>query len=375
MLCEFPNHPTGILSRKDRWRLFRKEDGGSYKIIRTLVLPFRKKNNIKRIVFYLSFALSSMIAALLMRRRDIIFASSPPIFHVFSALIAAKIKGAKFVLDVRDIWPDTAFHFKAIKGGRLMKWGSVLERRLYRDADLLTAVSRGTEETVSQRGGRGKTFVVYNGSSEDMLHWTGDVRGLRERLGWAGKFVVVYAGLMGLGQNLSAFLDNIASIDDDDILFSFIGDGPDKGKLMARAHELDLVNVQFMDLMPREKAIAITHAADAALVVLRESKFFESAIPSKFFDCMAAGKPVLTNVDGELRSLMEECGAGFYFSMSMKDSFKDAVSRLKEDNRLRAMMGESGRKFVQQRFLRSRIADEMVNLIESRLKCRAGDLT
>jgi glycosyltransferase involved in cell wall biosynthesis len=364
VICEFPNHPTGILSKRDRWRLFRVEKKDNYTVIRTFVLAFRKKNNMKRMLFYMSFAFSSFLAGVFVKRHDIVFSSSPPIFHVLSALFISKLKRSKFVLDIRDIWPDTALYFEAVTSQRLLKWGRVVEHKLYNDAELIFTVSSGLHGTISSRGAKGKVYISYNGSDEDMLEWSGDAGKMRENLGWSDKFVVVYAGLMGLGQKLTSLPDHIKQIDDSSVKFVFIGDGPEKSVLMEQAGEMRLSNMTFFELMPREQVTAYMHSADALLVILREADFFKSAIPSKFFDCMAAGKPVISNVDGELRNLMEQHGTGIYFSLDKAGSFGKAITILKNDPELRKRMGENGRRLVKDNFLRAHISDMTVKRIE-----------
>jgi len=364
VICEFPNHPTGILAREDRWRLFRVERNDSCRIIRTFVLTFARKNNIKRMLFYLSFSFSSFLAALFLKKHDVIFASSPPIFGVFSSLIAARLKRSRFVLDIRDIWPDSALEIKAVQSNRLLGWGSYLERKLYKHAKIIFAVSKGIKETIEKRGGAGKTYVIYNGSENDMLEWRGDVDEFRRSLGWNGIFVVCYAGLMGLGQDLTKIVPEIDLIGDDDIKFVLIGDGPCKTDLSREASKRNLENVEILDLMPRSRVIPYIHSADVMLVILRESDFFKSAIPSKFFDYMAAGKPVITNVDGELREILSSNNTGLYFSLKEKGSFARAIRLLKEDSTLRTEMGNNGKMVVKEKFLRSRLGDILAEKME-----------
>ena len=218
---------------------------------------------------------------------------------------------------------------------------------------------------ISARGGKGKVYLSYNGSNEDMLEWKGDRDVIRAKLGWADKFIVVYAGLIGLGQNLTELPGQIAEISDKKIQLVFIGDGPKKSALANRVAEMNLSNVTFLDLMAREEIIAYTHAADALLVVLIEADFFKSAIPSKFFDCMAAGRPVISNVNGELRDLMDEHQTGMFFSFNEKGSFKKAIEELKGSFDLRERLGKNGRRIVKERFLRSKTAADAVKRIEA----------
>lgn len=364
VVCEFPNYPSGRLSPKDKWRLFRVEDSGSYKIVRTFVITFTRKNNIKRMLFYLSFAFSSFIAALMLNRHDVVFASSPPIFHTFTAMIAAKLKRSKFVLDIRDIWPDAALEVEAIHNERLIKYGSYLERKIYKNAKIIFTTTKGFKKHIDSRGGKGKTIVSYNGSFEEILSWNGDEESFRRSHGWFRKIVITYAGLIGLGQDLSRLLPEISKLSQDELLFVFVGNGPGKFELEKNVKDLKLENVMMFDLLSIDNVIPFLHCSDVLLVMLRETEFFKIVIPSKFFDYMAAGKPIVSNVDGELREIMEKNNTGIYFSIKESDSFVKSIETLINNPERRKLMGENGKKLVANSFLRSKLAAESVKVIE-----------
>lgn len=365
VICEFPNHPSGMLAPGDRWRLFRVEDHGTHKIIRTFVLTSPQKSNIKRMLFYLSFSLSSFMAALFIKKHDLVFASSPPIFHVFTAMIIAGLKKSEFILDIRDIWPDIALEFDAVTNRHLLKWGGYLERKLYNNARVILTTTKGQKRTVEIRGGSGKAIVSYNGSDDDILNWPGDIKKLRKSLGWENKIVVCYAGLIGLGQNLTGLLPEISRIDGNNITFVFIGNGPGEYVLKSDISKTGLKNIEIRQMMPRSDVIPLIYASDIMIVILRESSFFNSTIPSKVFDYMAAGKPIITNVDGELREIVINNNAGLYFSLKEKGSFADAVQKLKDNFQLRNTMGSNGKKLVSEKFMRSKLNGKTIEYIEN----------
>ena len=364
VICEFPNYPTGRLRREDRWRLFRVERLENHRIIRTAVCTFRHKNNLKRLLFYISFAFSSLIAALIIPRHDIIFASSPPIFHAFTAMLAARIKGAKFVVDIRDVWPDTAKEFEAVENKRLLKYGSVMERMIYRRAKWIFTTTAGFKELIDLRGGDNKSSICYNGSFEELVCWKGDRGEFRKKLGWAGKIVIVYAGLIGIGQNLIDLLPEIQKIRRENLSFLFIGNGPQKDGLQQKIDEMRLTNILLMGMMPMRELLPYLEAADISLVILRESEFFRRVIPSKFFDSMAIGKPLLSNVDGELRALMEKYDTGKYFSLRETGSFGKALSRIVDNPVNFEEMRKNGRLLIKNQFLRSALTNSAVELME-----------
>ncbi len=372
VICQFPNYPTGILDKNDEWRLFRFEKKEDFTILRCFVLAFRKKNNIKRMLYYLSFAVSSFVAALWLRRRDVIFASSPPIFFVFGAMLAARLKRSRFVADIRDLWPDSAKEVEAVGSPRLLRWGGRLEKSIYEQADRLFTISAGLKKIIENRGGMGKTDVIYNGSVEDFVNWKKDIPKLRKKFGWQDRLVITYAGIIGLGQDLLSLLPELPKLKSRGILFNFIGDGPQKEILQAEISRVGLTNVEFHDHMPMEQAIDYICCSDIMLVILRECELFRSAIPSKFFDGMAAGLPIVTNVDGELRELLETNNAGIYFSLKQKGAFADAIMRLAADGELRNSMGKNGRRLVETSFLRKHQARKAVEMIESMVQQSAS---
>lgn len=368
VICEFPNHPGGRLAPEDKWRLFRISHEGSFKLVNTFVLVFREKNNIKRMLFYLSFAVSSFIAALILRKHDIIFVSSPPIFHAFSGALAAKIKRSRFVVDIRDVWPDAVTEVEAVNNGSMVKYGHFIEKWIYKSAGLILTTTEGFKELIELRGGKNKTHICYNGTFEKIIDNKEIEPDFREKICWKGKVVITYAGLIGLAQNLTGLLMEIKSLSIKDLLFVFIGSGPLKSDFIKMVSDLNLSNVQIINVMPLEQTIPYLYSSDILLVTLRERDFFKIVIPSKFFDCMAVGKPVLSNVDGELREIMEKNNTGLYFSLKELGSFKKAIETLinKPDTRIR--MGENGKRLVRERFLRSKLADEAVKLIEEKIE-------
>jgi colanic acid biosynthesis glycosyl transferase WcaI len=365
VVCEFPCYPSGVLQKSDKWKLFRRKKKDNYTILRTYILTFPQKNNIKRMLYYLSFALSSFFAILFLSRRDIVLASSPPIFFAYSSMIAAKIKRSKFIVDIRDLWPDTAKEVEAVSSGRLMKWGSYLERGLYRNAVGVFTVSEGIKGKIEKRGGAGKTSVVYNGSTEQILNWQGSVDELRAKLGWADKIVITYAGIIGLGQDIKAMLPQLIKIKRQDVVIVFIGEGPHKAELKQEIELAGAKHIKFYEPMSQAEVIPYLYASDILMVILREIPFFQSAIPSKFFDSMAVGKPVIANVDGEMRKIMEEHQTGLYFSAAIEGSLAQAVERLIGNSEIRRTMGDNGKKLVEEQFLRSKIADRAVLTLEN----------
>ena len=364
VICEFPNYPSGIMAKEDKWRLFRIERDLPYRVIRTFVIGTKCKNALTKLLFYISFALSSFCASLFVRKPDVIFTSSPPIFHALGSTLIAKIKKSRFVLDIRDLWPDTVREFNAMSNKTFMKWGAIFEKWLYLNSDLIVTVSQGIKAKIEARGGNGKCHLAYNGSFQSILEWNGSGRIGQEWRGFANETIIMYAGRIGLGQKLSDLIPSMLEMKESGCRFVIIGDGPDKNRIenILRKHATSSIilgnSVSSGDVIP------YLYAADILMVILKKGEFFKSALPSKFFDYMAAGKPILSNVDGELREIMETYNTGIYFAPDDPEAFKVAILTLINNPELMKTMGINGKKLVREKFLRSKIAEKAISVIE-----------
>ncbi len=365
IICGFPNYPGGILKKEDRRKLYRIEKNRDITIIRTYVFCSPKYDAISRAANQLSFALSSLIAGLLLPRNDIVVTSIPPLFHAFGAMIISKLKKSKFVLDFRDLWCDSAKALNAIKSSKMLRLLYWIESKLILHSDLIFVISRGMQELIIERGGGDKTRVIYNGADDDILCWKNEINTVRQMHGWENKFIICYAGILGLGQKAGLLIDLIPALAIENTIFLFIGEGPEKEKIKSKINSLNLKNAVVMDKKSRQEIISYIYAADIMLVLLDEIELFKVAIPSKFFDSMASGKPILTNVNGELKEILEKYDTGIYFSFKEKDAFFSSLHKLYNDKKLRDQMGANGKSLVSMKFRRVELGDKAINNIES----------
>ena len=364
VICEFSNHPNGVLAKEDKWKVYMVEDKGNHRIIRTFVIPFKKKNIITRLIFYSSFAISSFIAGLIVKKHDIVLSSSPPPFHVYLALLLSKIKRSKFVYDVRDLLTRAAQEMNVVNNGMILNLTKKIDACLYKNANILITVTQGFKKVISNEVNREKIFVIQNGSDIDMMNWDGNVENIRNKMGWENKIVVTFAGNIGVPQAIPKLIKEISTIEDDRLQFVLIGDGPLKDYVTRIANNSNLSNILLLGQIPRSEVIPLTHASDIMLISLEELEVFKITIPSKFYDSMAAGKPVLSNVDGELKNIMEKHKTGLHFSFNNSGSFKKSLMKLVDDERLRIEYGANGKSIVKERFLRNKLGDKFVDIIE-----------
>ncbi|MBW7995645.1 MAG: glycosyltransferase family 4 protein [Candidatus Glassbacteria bacterium] len=355
VITEVPNHPIGIVHEKYQGQLFIEEEYDGIRVIRVWVWAREKKNFANRILFYLSYMVMSFFAGLYFRGKyDIIFATSPPLFVGVSGYLLSIFKRGKFVLDVRDLWPAAATALGELSNRRIVEMAEKIEQILYNNADAIVAVTRGFCDFISNKvGGREKIHYIPNGTVVDLFVPQQTDKDLKKSLGLDGKFVVTFAGTLGIAQGLWSTLHAAKLLRHyDDIALLMIGEGPVKRSLIDLTRELRLNNVFFHSQVPINRITPYLNLSDVLLVSLKDDTVFDTFIPSKMFDFMACGIPIILSVDGEARRIFEEAEAGVYVSPENFYEMSDAIVQLYEDRELCRRLGENGRRFVIENFSR-----------------------
>lgn len=365
VLTEFPNHPHGVISEeyKGRWIAREKRDG--YHIIRVPVLVSPRKTFVTRLLFYLSFMVMSFIVGLTIRSRcDVLLATSPPIFVGLSGSILAAIKRAKFVLDVRDLWPAAAVELGELRARPAIRIAEHLESHLYRRAELITTTTKGFSRHISELT-RVRTEALPNGTDPEIFHPGRPEPSLRSRLGLNGKTVVGFAGLLGIAQDLEVILEVAAMLrNEKGLAFLFLGSGPMEDRLKDKVASMGLENVVLHRQVPVEQVTPYLLSCEILLVTLCDNPLFSMFVPSKVFDYMACERPVIVNVAGETERLVEQSRAGVVVPGGDPGALARAIKLLMEDDGLRAAMGRNGRAFVKAHYDRRVIGDRLAELLE-----------
>lgn len=367
ILAGIPNWPTGVVAPGYEGRRYVREEMDGMQVHRTWVYPTPNEGRWKRIGNHVSFLASAPVVAAARRiPADVVVATSPPLFAAMAGLSIARAKRVPFVFDVRDLWPDAIFALGQMQqpGVRgLLRW---LERRLYRAADTVVAVSPGFIEPIRGRGGR-RVEVIPNGADLEFFHPDQvTARPLRDEMGWVNHFVVLYAGTLGMAHGLMQVVDAAAATEAKDILFALVGDGADRERLERAVRERGLRNVQVLPLQPRERMPDLYRAADACLVSLRPIPLFDRFIPSKIFEIMACARPILAAVGGTPLDLVREAGAGLPVEQGSAHSLLGAVKQLRAlTPAARSEMGLRGRHWAEGHVDRVALATRYGALLDS----------
>ncbi len=285
---------------------------GKEKILFSPTVKMKKKTTVMRMLNNLSFALTSVFTSLKAGKADVVITTSPPPLVSFSGWLIAKLKGAKLVYDVRDIWPDVALEMGSFNENSVFcKVFEFIAGFMYKKADIITTVSPGKVEKIKQKlpeNMRGKVMLVPNGFDSAILESDTDSE-IIEKYRLNSGFKCVYIGNIGLAQGLSSVLDIAAQTKHKDAEFLLFGNGAEKEFLENNAKERKLDNVKFCGSVPHEKVYTLLTNSKLCYIPLKSSKMQDS-IPTKIYEALGVGCPILLAAEGDSRSILEESGMG-----------------------------------------------------------------
>ena len=375
VVTNFPNHPTGIVPETYRGRSFQIEEAHGLRILRCRTYATPNHGFAKRTLGHLVFMVESVLQATPhLRGTDVIVASSPTLFAAVSALVISRRLGVPYVIEVRDLWPAIFVDLGVIRNRLVIALLERLELFLYRQARVVVTVTRAFADDIARRGiDHAKLHVVPNGVDLAAFQPGPAEEALRARLGLADKLLVLYCGAHGISHALARILEVAARLQQDPrIHFLFVGEGAEKAALVERARALRLGNVSFREAVPREDVPALYRAADVCLVPLRAVPLFRSFIPSKMFEILACGRPILASLEGEAAEILAASGAALVVPPEDVGALAAAVTRLAADPALRAALASRGRAYVAEHFDRRRLASRYLGILEAALRHAPG---
>jgi glycosyltransferase involved in cell wall biosynthesis len=367
VLTGMPNHPTGVLPPEYRGAVRRRERRDGYRVVRTWLYATPNEGVLRKTLCHLSFMVSSMLlGGFAVGRADTVVVSSPTFFSIGSAWLLARLKRARLVVEVRDLWPAIFVELGVLTNRRVIRLLERLELAAYGAADQVVVVSDGFRQNLIERGvPAAKVHTIRNGVALDRFRPDSPGREeARARLGARpGDCLVLYAGTHGISHALPRVADAAALLTGQPVRLAFVGEGADKPRLERRVAELGLENVALAPAVPPVQVPALLAAADICLVPLRDVPLFSTFIPSKMFEYLAAGKPVIGSVTGEPAQILREARA---IVVPPEDSgaLAGAIASLAADPARRADMARQGRAYVERFFDRAELARQYRKILE-----------
>lgn len=343
-------------------RIVRSTEDGLV-VWRTYATPGYGRDLRSRLANYLSFAFWALVAGLRAKRPAVVVASSPSLPAAAGAAVVAFVRRAPLVLEVRDLWPDSAVAMGLIRrGSALDRVASAVEGFCYRRAAHVIALTEGIRDGVVAKGvPPERVTLITNGVDlVDDAPAPADVPVADEA------FVAMYVGAHGTYSSLGTVLDAAERLrGDPSVHFVLVGGGDQKAALQADADRRDLVNVLFVDPVPKREVPAWLARADVCLLPYQDRPLFAGALPNKAFDYMGAGKPVVAAVPpGELSRLVERSGCGFAIPPEDPDAMAATIRSLAADRALAARLGAAGAGFVCTHYDRRVLAERFVDVVE-----------
>ena len=379
ILTAMPNYPKMQIHKEYTGKWSVQEEMEGLEVHRTCIYVPQSKGLLKRMLNYYSFVISSFVYGFFkLRRQDVLLVESPPLFLGKSAWLLSKIKGAKLIFNVSDLWPESAEKLGLVKSKLFLWLAYRLEHFLYHQSWLITGQTQGIVKDIQQRFPKKPVYWLPNGVDLSFFFpEKSDGVDFRNKMGFSGSdFVLLYAGIIGHAQGLEVILKAAALLKQSQFLkFVLLGSGPEKEKLLNLKRENGLSQVYFLDPVSKDQMPEIVSACDAAIIPLRKLDLFKGAIPSKIFENLGMKKPVLLGVEGEAKTLfIDEGNSGLFFEPENGEMLSRQILKLYNNPELCRTLGENGYNYVSGNFERDLIAKKFNQyLIDNFEDCASSD--
>ncbi|MBU3889566.1 glycosyltransferase family 4 protein [Methylosinus sporium] len=360
-----PNHPEGRVYPGHRNALYQSETVDGVRVVRVWTCIAANEGVMLRTINYLSYAASASLAMFWLGRPDVVVTTSPQFFCGLIGLVAQTFKRTPWVLEIRDLWPESIVAVGAIRNGVVVRCLEWLERIAYRRADRIVSVTESFVSHISSRCGTPeKISVIKNGADLTRFTPSEGASDVKRRLGLQNCFVAAYVGTHGMAHGLETVLDAAEILRDrPQIAFLLVGDGAARRHLQKIRDEKQLSNVVMLGQQPKEAMPGVWEAIDASLIVLRRDDLFRTVLPSKMFEAMAMRRPIILGVEGEACTLLEEAGAGVAITPESAEELAAAVMRLSQDRELAKRLGAAGYAHVRRHFDRAELAAKYIDVL------------
>lgn len=363
ILTAMPNYPKMEIYEGYKGKFFKKETDGPLTIYRSWIYVKKSKGVVARLLNYFSFVFSSLFIGLLrVPRHDVIICESPPLFLGITALLLKWIKSSKLDFNVSDLWPESAEKLGIVNNKIMLGLSYKLEAFIYKNANLVSGQTQGIITSINQRFPKVNTHLFRNGIDTKQFSEEGNRSGFRAKYGMSeSDFVIAYAGIIGHAQGLEVIIHAAKELSAyPQIKFLIVGDGPEKPKLIELTAQLGLTHIIFVNNVPRSEMPDVVAACDCYVTPLRKNDLFLGAIPSKIFEPLSFGKPVLLGVDGEAKELFVETGhCALHFEPENAAHLAQQALKLFNNKTLLYELGANGRLYVRNNFDRQVLAKSL----------------
>lgn len=368
VVTAIPNYPRGKFFAGYEKAFYRREVCGAITIHRVWLYP-AVGGGLKRMLNYASFSLASLFGLFRAQKPDYIFVESPPIFLGIPAFLAGLVWNRPFIFNVADLWPDVIVDAGFMKAGFIIRCLRILERWTYSRAAAVTTVTDWIVDVLRDKKAVPRHKILFLPNGADTLRFSprpSDDQ-LKERLGLAGKQILLWAGTLGYAHGIDNILQAAELLRDQPLIhFLFVGDGSAKSDLLRIADDLKLRNVTFLDPVSLDLIPAYYSISFCALASLLDIPTYRGARPSKLFPALASAKPLIFIGEGEAAELVRRATAGAVVAPADPAALAAAILHFAHNPKLACALGENGRLFVEQHLQWSVLVDVWLKALQSK---------
>lgn len=373
-----PNYPKMEIYEGYKGKLYLNETIDGLYVQRSWIFVSKRKGVLFRLLNYFSFVFSSLIIGMFkLKRCDYILCESPPLFLGISAYLLCKMKRAKLIFNVSDLWPESAEKLGIVTNKLFLKSATSLEEFLYKHSYIITGQTQGIVKNISSRFPQKEVLWISNGVDIDRFNNADKSKNrtsinklfIENSIKFAlsdDDFVCFYGGIIGHAQGLDVILKAAEQLKNyQRIKFILLGSGPEKDKLIALKNNLQLNNVYFIEPIAKNMMLQVIAGIDAAIIPLKRLDIFLGAIPSKIFENLAMQKPILLGVNGEAKELfIDNAKGGLAFMPEDEKDLAEKILQLYNNPALGYQLGKNGADYVNRNFSREQIAQKFWQAIQ-----------
>ncbi|MFC1687624.1 glycosyltransferase family 4 protein [Patescibacteria group bacterium] len=365
VLAGIPNYPTGNIYPGYSLRWMMKETIDRVNVIRTFVVPLENAGFFRRSVNYVSYFISGLINGIKeIRKPDVIIASSPQLLTGLLGLIISRIKKAKFILDIRDIWPDSIVAMGLLQKGPVLSLLRSLERKLYRGADRIIVISEGMKEQIHKKNVPIEKISVLPNCVD-----IGECKKVTSKITLnipSDHFIACYAGNHSKAQNIEQVFESAVYSERKHypISYIFIGEGEEKEKMVQCAQVEQLKNIHFIPHQKFNKLLEYIALSDICITSLMQQPLFYSAIPTKTLEYMSCEKPVLFFGNNFFGKIIEEKHMGVYVNSADISRIPEAIVSVCSNEEKKNTMGKNGRQYIEKHYSLNSFNEGIQHILE-----------
>jgi glycosyltransferase involved in cell wall biosynthesis len=367
VLTGVPNAPKGKVFKGYKNKIYQSEKIDGIKIVRVWTFIAKNERFLLRTFDFISFMITSFFFGLFIKKPDKIIVSSPQFLPVISGFIIAKIKNIPFVLEIRDLWPESIVALGAInKNNFIIKFLYMIANYIYRKSELIVVVTKTFKKYLVDMGIKeDKIIVIENGFNFDStLKPSRSIDAIKEKYHITNNnFTVSYIGTIGMSHGIEIVLDAAQLIRD--VNFLIIGEGAQKKSLQKIVEIEKITNIIFIDNIDWQEIVNINQIISVNLIHLRNLELFKTVIPSKMFESMALKKPILAGLIGESLDIIKKSESGLEVIPEHSDSLVQQILKLKNDQNLSDELASNGFNLVKERYNRKILAQKMIMRIRN----------